>query len=92
MPRVRFTRPAINDFGEIGASIAKDNERVARDFIARLREKCYVIAETPHIGRQRDDYGDDLRQLPDRLPAHPNRDRRYPRAPRRARFAGGSRG
>jgi toxin ParE1/3/4 len=64
MPIVRFTGPAIHDLSEIGAHIAKDNERISRDFVARLREKCYAISATPYIGRQRDDFGADIRSFP----------------------------
>ncbi|TAN59193.1 MAG: type II toxin-antitoxin system RelE/ParE family toxin [Rhodospirillales bacterium] len=64
MPRVRFTRPAINDLSEIGARIAKDSARISREFVARIKEKCYKISATPYIGRQRDDYGHDIRSFP----------------------------
>lgn len=64
MPRVRFTRPAISDLVGIGAHIAKDNERIAREFVARLKDKCYSIAETPLIGRQREDFGGGIRSFP----------------------------
>lgn len=64
MARVRFAKPAIHDFAEIGARIAKDNERISRDFIASLKDKCYRISDMPLIGRQRDDYGPDIRSFP----------------------------
>lgn len=64
MPRVRFTRPAINDLAEIGAHIARDNEHIAREFVARIKGKCYSIAETPLIGRQREDFGAGIRSFP----------------------------
>lgn len=64
MPCVRFTKPAMRDLSEIGARIAEDNERISRDFIARIREKCYNIASTPLIGRQREDFGADIRSFP----------------------------
>ena len=64
MARVRFTKPAIRDFAEIGSYIAKDNEIAARDFVSRIKEKCYGISDAPYIGRLRDDYGHDVRSFP----------------------------
>jgi toxin ParE1/3/4 len=64
MARVRFTKPAINDLSEIGSHIAKDNERISREFIARIKDKCYSISSSPYMGRQRDDYGPEVRSFP----------------------------
>lgn len=61
---VRYAIPAIEDISEIAAYISKDNPAMADSFIGRLKEKCRSIAEAPHMGRQREDYGEGVRSFP----------------------------
>ncbi|MBF0304255.1 MAG: type II toxin-antitoxin system RelE/ParE family toxin [Alphaproteobacteria bacterium] len=63
MPEVIYTRRAEADIDAIIGYIAKDSRRAAEDFSARLIGKLYALAETPLMGRERDDYGADIRAL-----------------------------
>ena len=62
--RLRYRRSAIEDLGEIRDYIARDNPTAARRFVAGLRTRCRLLAEQPHIGRERPDVRPGLRSLP----------------------------
>lgn len=64
MPVVKYARRAELDIDGIIGYIAKDNRLAAEDFAAQLVGKVYVIAETPLIGRERDDFGGGVRVFP----------------------------
>jgi plasmid stabilization system protein ParE len=51
--RLRYRRSAIDDLGEIRDYIARDNPTAAKRFLARLRARCRLLSEQPHIGRER---------------------------------------
>ena len=62
--RLRYRRSAIEDLGEIRAYIARDNPRAVKRFVAGLRARCRLLADQPHIGRERPDIRPGLRSLP----------------------------
>ncbi|MBF0373309.1 MAG: type II toxin-antitoxin system RelE/ParE family toxin [Alphaproteobacteria bacterium] len=64
MPRVHYSGPAVRDIAGIGARIAADNERISRDFVLRIKEKCKTIAQAPLMGRQRDEIDAEVRSFP----------------------------
>jgi toxin ParE1/3/4 len=59
--RLRYRRSALDDLGEIRDYIARPNPAAAKRFVARLRVKCRLLAEQPHIGRERHDIRPGLR-------------------------------
>lgn len=59
--RLRYRRSAIEDLGEIRGYIARDNPTAAKRFVAAPR--CRLLAEQPHIGRQRPEVRSGLRSL-----------------------------
>jgi toxin ParE1/3/4 len=62
--RLRYRRSAIEDLGEIRDYIARDNRTAAKRFVERLRARCRLLSEQPHIGRERPDIRAGLRSLP----------------------------
>jgi toxin ParE1/3/4 len=55
MARLTITESARADLRKIRAYIAKDNPRAARRVIERVRAKARLLAETPGIGRSREE-------------------------------------
>lgn len=65
MTRVTFKPSARLDLREIWDFIAaQDGVEPADRFTAFMEEKCRLIADTPHIGRARDDLVSGLRTFP----------------------------
>ena len=64
MARLTITAHARADLQEIHSHIAKDNPGAARRFAQRLREKARQLAETPGMGRSREDLRPDLFSFP----------------------------
>lgn len=50
MPRILRRPLALQDLDQIWVYIALDNPKAADDFIARIEEKCRLLAEHPNIG------------------------------------------
>jgi toxin ParE1/3/4 len=64
MSRFRITRPAQEDLREIRAYIAqRGSTRAAARWIGTLRQHFPRLADTPGIGRPRDDLAPGLRSL-----------------------------
>ena len=61
MPRLRYSAASKEDLKEIVRFIAKDKPVAARQWVARIREKCRLAAKYPHIGDDRSDLGDGIR-------------------------------
>lgn len=59
-----FLPRARKDLDEIGLYIAVDSVDAALSFVVLIEEKCQLIADTPHIGRTRDDLAKSLRSFP----------------------------
>ena len=56
MALAQFTEFANNDLKEIRAFIALDKPKAASNFMAKLKQKCDLLASTPTLGTQRDEY------------------------------------
>jgi toxin ParE1/3/4 len=56
MATARFTPLARSDLKEIRDFIARDKSRVASQYMTMLKQKCELLANSPGIGIQRDEY------------------------------------
>ncbi len=61
MPRLRYSAASKDDLKAIAVFIAKDKPAAARQWVAKLRDKCRLIAKHPNIGDERPDFGDGIR-------------------------------
>ncbi|WP_404307678.1 type II toxin-antitoxin system RelE/ParE family toxin [Neorhodopirellula lusitana] len=61
MPRLRYSAASKEDLKEIARFIARDKPVAARQWVAKLREKCRLAANYPDIGDDRSDLGDSIR-------------------------------
>jgi toxin ParE1/3/4 len=64
MPKFILAPEAKADIKAIHDYIAEDNPQAARRVIAIFRDKCRMLANTPMIGRTRDELVQDLRSFP----------------------------
>lgn len=64
MARLIITAHARADLQEIHSHIARDNPGAARRFVTRLRSKARQLAETPGMGRIREDLRPHLFSFP----------------------------
>ena len=64
MPRVLRSDLAEGDLVEIWLFIAQDNPDAADRFLDLLSQKCELLAESPEMGRQRDELAPALRSFP----------------------------
>jgi len=58
---VLFLPSADADFEQIHDFIAEDNPDKAKEFIASLKQKCFMLGENPNMGRLRPEIRADLR-------------------------------
>lgn len=63
MSRLRFTPLAVQDLEEIHDYIAADNAEAALRLMERLEKRCQSLAETPGMGRSREELSPFLRSL-----------------------------
>jgi toxin ParE1/3/4 len=61
--KLRHRRSAIEDLGEIRNHIAQDHPTVAARFVTAIRARCRLLAEQPHIGRERPELRQGLRSF-----------------------------
>lgn len=61
MSKLRYSAAAKEDLKEIARYIAKDKPTAARQWVAKLREKCRLAARHPEIGDERGDLGEGIR-------------------------------
>ena len=61
MPRLRYSAESKEDLKEIARYIARDKPIAARQWVARIKEKCRVAAKQPEIGDERPTLGDSIR-------------------------------
>lgn len=61
MPSLRYSAEAKDDLKQIARFIANDKPVAARQWVAKIREKCRIVAEHPDVGDQRPELGQDLR-------------------------------
>jgi len=64
LAKARLSRLAEQDLLEIWSYIARDNPDAADRFIDLLTEKCELLAESPQIGRRREELSPRLRSFP----------------------------
>lgn len=60
----RLTDAAARDLGHIWDYIGDDNPMAADAFISRLLKTCMLLAQSPRMGRIRDELGKGLRSHP----------------------------
>jgi toxin ParE1/3/4 len=60
----RLTTEAFQDLNDIWDYIGQNNPLAADAFIAQLLRTCLLIAQSPRLGRQREELGKGLRSLP----------------------------
>ena len=64
MAKAQLSGLAEEDLLEIWSYIARDNPDAADRFIDLLTEKCELLAESPKIGRRREELSPRLRSFP----------------------------
>lgn len=64
MSRIRIAAQAEEDLAGIWLYIARDNPQAADKLVAVLAQKYEVLAESPDIGRMRDELSPSLRSFP----------------------------
>ncbi len=63
-PRVRRSRLAAADLLDIWLHIARENEDAADRLLDRIEETCRRLAQSPALGRSRDELSPGLRSFP----------------------------
>ena len=61
MPRLRYSAESKDDLKQIARFIAKDKPAAARQWAAKLREKCRLAAKHPEVGDKRPELGEGIR-------------------------------
>ena len=61
MPKLRYSYASKDDLKEIARFIAKDKPKAAREWVAKLREKCRMLAKHSEVGDDRSDLGEGIR-------------------------------
>ena len=61
MPRLRYSEAFNDDLKQIARFIAQDNPVAARQWVAKIREKCRLVARHPDFGDQRPELGENIR-------------------------------
>ena len=56
MESVRFTALARSDLQEIYDFIARDNCKVATDYVLIIKKRCEILAANPKLGVKREEY------------------------------------
>jgi len=64
MSDLKFSILARDDLNDIWEFIAQDNSLAASRFIDLIEQKCYLLADNPKIGRQRNELASELRSFP----------------------------
>jgi len=61
MPSLRYSAEAKDDLKQIARFIANDKPVAARQWVAKIREKCRIVAQHPDVGDQRPELGQEIR-------------------------------
>ncbi len=61
MPRLRYSRESKQDLKQIARFIALDKPLAAEQWIAKLKEKCRLLAKNPALGDNRPELGERIR-------------------------------
>jgi len=64
MSRCVFTDQAIQDLDDIHDFVAEDDPAAAARLMDELEQKCGALAQTPAMGRARDELAPSLRSFP----------------------------
>lgn len=64
MKRVEISERALGDLGEIWGYIAAENVEAAERYTSEIEKRFRMLAESPRIGRARDDIAPGFRYLP----------------------------
>lgn len=56
MPSLEFAPAAEEDLREIVEFIARDKPQAARRWLARIKDKCRLLAKNPEIGERRPEF------------------------------------
>lgn len=64
MPKISITSLAESDLLDIWLYIAQDNIAAADSFLDEIGNKCTLLSESPHIGREREELACRLRSYP----------------------------
>jgi toxin ParE1/3/4 len=60
----RLTTEALQDLNDIWDYVGQDNPRAADALIEQLLRTCQLLAQSPRLGRRREDLAQDLRSHP----------------------------
>ena len=61
MPRIRYSDASKDDLKQIARFIAQDKPVAARQWVAKIREKCRLVSKHPEIGDPRPELGEGIR-------------------------------
>ncbi len=61
MPRLRFSAESKDDLKQIARYIAQDKPIAARQWVAKLKKKCHLLAKHPELGDDRSELGEQIR-------------------------------
>ncbi len=64
MSQCEFTDQAIADLDDIHDFVAQNSPSAAARLIGLIRERCFLLAENPMMGRSRPELAPDLRSFP----------------------------
>lgn len=64
MKRVEISERALGDLSEIWAYIASENVEAAERYLGEIEKRFRILAESPRIGRARDDIVPGFRYFP----------------------------
>ena len=64
MAKIKFSETSRNDIESIWQYIAENNPQAANNFLLQLKDKFELLANTPKIGRLRQDVMLELRSFP----------------------------
>jgi len=61
MLRLRYYAESKDDLKRIARFIATDTPVTARQWVAKIREKCRIVAQHPEVGDSRPEFGKNMR-------------------------------
>ncbi len=61
MLRLRYSDASKSDLTEIARFIARDKPQAAKQWVAKVREKCRMLAKNPEVGDDRSNLSDGIR-------------------------------
>jgi len=62
--RVYLSEQAEADLAEAWLYVARDNRKAADRLLTQLRQKCLLLANSPEMGRKRDELRPSIRSFP----------------------------